>query len=175
VQLSLLERNGQQSLLSQREALRDRISHYIDRHLGDPDLTIDRMAQALNCSKRHLYNAVADDEETLAAMIQRRRLEACLRDLRQPAHAQRSVTDIALSWGASATAPISAGRFARMWGAAPANTGPGRLCRWCCCATSRCARTDRRLGPQACCAPCAALQAHVFEVQAASARPPSDR
>lgn len=107
VQLSLLERNGQQSLLSQREALRDRISQYIDRHLGDPDLTIDRMAQALNCSKRHLYNAVADDEETLAAMIQRRRLEACLRDLRHPAHAQRSVTDIALSWGFSNSAHFS--------------------------------------------------------------------
>ncbi|MBX9832382.1 MAG: helix-turn-helix domain-containing protein, partial [Burkholderiaceae bacterium] len=65
------------------------------------------MAQALNCSKRHLYNAVADDEETLAAMIQRRRLEACLRDLRHPWHAQRSVTDIAMSWGFGNSAHFS--------------------------------------------------------------------
>lgn len=107
VQLSLLERNGQHSAVSQREALRDRIGQFIDRHLGDPELTIDRMAQALNCSKRHLYNAVADDEETLAAMIQRRRLEACLRDLRSSAQAQRSVTDIALSWGFSNSAHFS--------------------------------------------------------------------
>lgn len=99
VQLSLLERNGQHSALSQREALKDRISQYIDRHLGDPDLTIERMAQSLNCSKRHLYNAVSDDEDTLAALIQRRRIEACLRDLRQVAQQHRSVTDIALSWG----------------------------------------------------------------------------
>jgi len=107
VQLSLLERNGQQSSLSQREALRDRMAQYIDRHLGDPGLTIDRIAQALNCSKRHLYNAVADEEETLAAMIQRRRLDACLRDLRHPAQAQRSVTDIALSWGFASSAHFS--------------------------------------------------------------------
>ena len=40
-------------------------------------------------------------------MIQRRRLEACLRDLRHPAHAQRSVTDIALSWGFSNSAHFS--------------------------------------------------------------------
>ncbi|EHL20655.1 helix-turn-helix domain-containing protein [Acidovorax sp. NO-1] len=53
VQLSLLERNGQQRLLSQREALRDHISQYIDRRLGDPEFTIDRMTPALNCSKRH--------------------------------------------------------------------------------------------------------------------------
>lgn len=43
VQLSLLERNGQQRLLSQREALRDHISQYIDRRLGDREFTIDRM------------------------------------------------------------------------------------------------------------------------------------
>ena len=99
VQLSLLERNGQHSAVSQREALRDRIGQYIDRHLGDPELTIDRIAQALNCSRRHLYNAMADDGDTLAATIQQRRLEACLRELRHPAHAHRSVTDIAISWG----------------------------------------------------------------------------
>ncbi|MGE6340712.1 helix-turn-helix domain-containing protein, partial [Acidovorax sp. NPDC077664] len=66
-----------------------------------------KAACSLNCSKRHLYNAVADDEETLAAMIQRRRLEACLRDLRSSAQAQRSVTDIALSWGFSNSAHFS--------------------------------------------------------------------
>jgi AraC-like DNA-binding protein len=107
VQVSLLERNGQPSALSQREALRDRIVQYIDRHLGDQQLTIDGMARALNSSKRHLYNAMADDEETLATMIQRRRLDACLRDLCDPGHTHRSVTEIALGWGFSNSAHFS--------------------------------------------------------------------
>lgn len=107
VHLSLLELAGKSSQLSQREALRDRIHQYIERHLGDPNLSIDGMAQALNCSKRHLYNALSDDDGTLAAIIQRRRLQACMHALRDPAQAQRSVTDIALSWGFSNSAHFS--------------------------------------------------------------------
>lgn len=107
VQLSLLERNGQSSQISQREALRDRIDRYIDRHLADPQLSVEQVAAALNCSKRHLYNAYADGDETLAASIVARRLQACARDLLDPAQQHRSVTDIALGWGFSSSAHFS--------------------------------------------------------------------
>ncbi|MCJ0765623.1 helix-turn-helix domain-containing protein [Variovorax terrae] len=107
VHLSLLERNGSGTALTQREALKDRIRHYIGRHLGDPGLSIDRIAQALNCSRRHLYNAFGGEHETLAAYIQRERLENCARDLRRPALAARSITEIALSWGFNNTAHFS--------------------------------------------------------------------
>lgn len=97
VQLSLLELSGQQTVQTQREALKDRIRNYIALNLRDPALSVQRMAQALNCSKRHLHNAFAGGEETLSNHILRLRMDACVRDLQQ--HPTRSITDIALSWG----------------------------------------------------------------------------
>ncbi|MBK6360070.1 MAG: helix-turn-helix domain-containing protein [Comamonadaceae bacterium] len=99
VRLSLLELAGQATAVTQREALKDRILTYVARNLRDPLLSIDRIAQALNCSKRHLHNAFADGDETLASTILRLRLDACIRDLRHDAQDARAITDIALSWG----------------------------------------------------------------------------
>jgi AraC-like DNA-binding protein len=68
-------------------------------HLRDPQLSVAQIATALNCSKRHLYNAFASEPHTLASYIQHQRLDACLRDL-QPTHAAtRPITEIALHWG----------------------------------------------------------------------------
>jgi AraC-like DNA-binding protein len=98
VRLSLLEQAGHETAMTQREALKDRIRDHVSRHLRDPHMSIDGIARALNCSKRHLYNAFAGDEDTLAGYIQRQRLAACMRELRQ-ASDSRAITDIALSWG----------------------------------------------------------------------------
>lgn len=99
VRLSLMELAGQETTVTQREALRDRIRAYVQQHLRDPQLSVDAIARALNCSRRHLYNAFAGDGETIAAYIQRQRLEACIRDLQQAGPHARPITDIALSWG----------------------------------------------------------------------------
>ncbi len=99
VRLSLLESAGRSSSATQLEAFRDRIRDYIGQHLRDPNLSIDRIARALNCSKRHLHNAFADEEDTLAHYILVRRLQACIRDLKKPGYAHRTITDIAFSWG----------------------------------------------------------------------------
>ena len=99
VHLSLLELAGQQTAVTQRAALRDRIRGYVALHLRNPALTVDQIARALNCSRRHLYNAFADEDQTLATYIQRLRLEACVRDLQQGSNPGRAITDIALSWG----------------------------------------------------------------------------
>jgi len=109
VRLSLLELAGRETGVTQLEALKDRIRGYVHRHLRDPGLSIERIAMALNCSKRHLHNAFADSEETLAGYILRQRLEACVRDLQQggvqgmghDTASPRAITDIALSWGFS--------------------------------------------------------------------------
>ncbi len=98
VRLSLQELAGQDTALTQREALRDRIRTYVQQNLRDPALSVDGIARALNCSRRHLYNAYAGEGESIAASIQRLRLHACIRDLQQADQA-RSITDIALSWG----------------------------------------------------------------------------
>lgn len=99
VHLSLLELSGQQTALTQREALKDRICAYVSMHLRNPGLSVDQIAHALNCSKRHLYNAFADEDQTPASFIQRLRLDACVRELQQVGAQGRSITDIALSWG----------------------------------------------------------------------------
>lgn len=99
VQLSLLELSGQETAATQREALRDRIRAYVYQHLRDPALSVDGIARALNCSRRHLYNAFAGEGESIAGYIQRQRLEACVRDLQSAGPHGRPVTDIALSWG----------------------------------------------------------------------------
>ena len=101
VRLSLLELAGQETAVTQREALKDRIRAHVARNLGDPGLSIERIAQALNCSKRHLHNAFADEDDTLAGYILRQRVLACARDLRRSGTQARPVTDIALSWGFS--------------------------------------------------------------------------
>lgn len=103
VRLSLLELAGQTTAVSQREALKDRICAHVARNLRDPQLSIDRIATALCCSKRHLHNAFAEGDETLANYILRERLQACIRELRQGAalglEGQKPITDIALYWG----------------------------------------------------------------------------
>lgn len=99
VRLSLQELAGRESATTQLEAFRDRIREHIGQHLRDPGLSIERIAQSLNCSKRHLHNAFSAEDDTLAHYILRRRLQACMRELKNPAQAQRTITDIAFSWG----------------------------------------------------------------------------
>lgn len=99
VRLSLIELSGQHTALSQREVLKERIRSYVELHLRDPGLTIAQIAQALNCSKRHLYNAYADEVQPLASHIQHLRLQACQRELQHPIADSRAITEIALSWG----------------------------------------------------------------------------
>jgi AraC-like DNA-binding protein len=107
VRLSLLELSGQETAVTQREALADRIRAYVARHLRDPELSIDGIARALNCSRRHLYNAFSGGQESLAGYIQQQRLAACVRELREAATGTRLITDIALSWGFSSPSHFS--------------------------------------------------------------------
>ena len=101
VRLSLLELSGQETAITQRAALKDRIRDHVARHLHDPQLSIDGIARALNCSRRHLYNAFAGDDTTLAGYIQQRRIAACSRELRRVAGEARPITEIALACGFS--------------------------------------------------------------------------
>jgi len=99
VRLSLIELAGQGTALTQREALKDRIRAYVAVNLRDPALSIEQIAQALNCSKRHLHNAFAGGDDTLASYILRLRLQACVREIQQSGPNSRGITGIALSWG----------------------------------------------------------------------------
>ena len=115
VRLSLLELAGQETAVTQREALRDRIRAYVARHLRDPQLSIDGIARALNCSQRHLYNAFAGGRghrwpATSSASAWKPACATCAR----ARHGTRPITDIALSWGFS-TPRTSAACSASTW------------------------------------------------------------
>jgi AraC-like DNA-binding protein len=99
VRLSLIELAGQSTAVTQREALKDRIRAYVSVNLRDPGLSIEQIAHALNCSKRHLHNAFSDEYQNVASHILDLRHKACLREFQQGGSKTRTITDIALSWG----------------------------------------------------------------------------
>lgn len=118
VHLALLDLAGRGTAVSQREALRDRIKQIVARRLGDPRLGVDDIAGALQCSRRQLYNAFADEEEGVAGYLLRERLEAVRRDLADPTQVNRSITDIAMDRGFNSLAHFSR-VFAQRYGVPP--------------------------------------------------------
>jgi AraC-like DNA-binding protein len=104
VLLSLLEMRGTSSTLSLREALRDRIKAYVDRNLRDSHLSVDSVARALSCSRRHLYNAFSDEPEGIAGYVLARRLDTARRAVEDPRQKDRLITAIAFNAGFKSSA-----------------------------------------------------------------------
>ncbi|MEX3856428.1 helix-turn-helix domain-containing protein [Paraburkholderia sp. BR10923] len=88
--------------------LRARIIEYIEQNLSDPDLSVDRIAHDLNCSKRYLHTVFDNESHTLARYILRLRLTHVCRDLANPALQECSITGLAMKWGF-----VSPGHFSR--------------------------------------------------------------
>ncbi len=107
VHLSMLDLAGRATALTQREALRERIKQHVAERLGDPELSVDGIAAALNCSRRLLYHAFAEEPDGVAGYILRRRLQACRQAFDDRSHDHRSITDIALAFGFSNLAHFS--------------------------------------------------------------------
>ncbi|RKF26899.1 helix-turn-helix domain-containing protein [Micromonospora globbae] len=76
-----------------------RISDFIDRHLDDPALSPQAVADAHHVSLRTLHRLFQTEEQTVAATIRRRRLERCRRDLADPLLRHRPVHLVARRWG----------------------------------------------------------------------------
>jgi AraC-like DNA-binding protein len=96
---SVLEFLGDVRSLSNGEALNLRARAYIMQNIRDPDLSVGRIASALHCSKRYLHTAFAKNETTVDELIWKLRLGGCRRDIQDPTMMNRSITDIAFSWG----------------------------------------------------------------------------
>jgi len=83
-----------------RAELARRVRAYIDEHLGDSDLTPDRIAAEHFVSRRSLYNLFeADVGVSVARWIRERRLERAREDLADPALDDLGVAQIALRHG----------------------------------------------------------------------------
>ncbi|MEP7245059.1 MAG: helix-turn-helix domain-containing protein, partial [Gammaproteobacteria bacterium] len=99
-------------------AHRIRILNYIEAHLGDPDLTPMRVAQACKMTPRYLHHLFSQESETVARYILRRRLEECSRALTVRAQRGRTVTAIAFDYGFNS--PTHFGRvFRARYGVTP--------------------------------------------------------
>ncbi len=99
IRLTMLDASEVQNQVSLREVWRDRIKAYIGTHLRDPELSIDRIAGAMNCTKRYVHKVFQPEATSVSESILRMRLNRCREDLRNPARSQSSITDIAYSWG----------------------------------------------------------------------------
>src|SRR5262245_23724186 len=99
-------------------AHRVRIMNYIETHLGDPDLTPTRIADACRMTTRYLHHLFSEETETVARYILRRRLEECSRALTAPSLRGRTVTSIAFDYGFNS--PTHFGRvFRARYGVTP--------------------------------------------------------
>ncbi|HEY4214350.1 MAG TPA: helix-turn-helix domain-containing protein [Steroidobacteraceae bacterium] len=91
------EANADRSSLT--SAHRVRILNYIEAHLGDPDLTPMRVAEACKMTARYLHHLFSGEAETVARYILRRRLDECSRALTLASQQGRTVTAIAFDYG----------------------------------------------------------------------------
>jgi AraC-like DNA-binding protein len=99
-------------------AHRVRIINYIEAHLGDPDLTPMRIAEACKITPRYLHHLFSNDSETVARLILRRRLEESARALTLVSQRGRTVTAIAFDYGFNS--PTHFGRvFRERYGMTP--------------------------------------------------------
>lgn len=95
-----------------------RIRQHVRENLRDPDLTLASVAQAVQLSPDHIRRIFRTEAMSLSRTIWHERLELCKRELEDPLHARRSVSDIAFSAGFSDPAHFSR-EFRRRFGETP--------------------------------------------------------
>ena len=84
------------------------IKRYVEGRLGDPELCPAVVARGVGVSVRHLHRLFAGaGGGSLGDWVRHSRLERCAGDLRDPAMAHESLTEIAFRWGFNDSAHFS--------------------------------------------------------------------
>lgn len=117
-------RDGPAAALVPAAAMVPQIKAYMREHLGDPRLGPEAVARAHYISTRYLHKLFAREGTTVSEWIRHRRLEACRRDLRDPALAHESVSQIARRWGLTNPSGFSR-TFRAAYGCTPSELRPG--------------------------------------------------
>jgi AraC-like DNA-binding protein len=120
VAMAFADRMHQRSsdLSFHRSALLYRLKNYILTHLRDPELSVPRAAAAIGISPRYASDLMASEQTSFRSYVQMQRLERCKRDLSDPAHMARHISDIAFGWGFNDLAHFSR-IFKQKFGASP--------------------------------------------------------
>lgn len=84
--------------------LKVRVKQYVQTHLSESDLTIERIAQEMRCSKRYLHRVFEDEDSSLDRYIWQARIERCRAALASPLAANKSISEIAFAWGFNSSA-----------------------------------------------------------------------
>jgi AraC-like DNA-binding protein len=105
--LAIIEQFCEKRVESVRETVRARIRAFVQRNLVDPDLTIERIADRMQCTKRYLHKVFSEEGQTLNQYIWSERLERCRAELCRAELADRSITEIAFACGFSNAAHFS--------------------------------------------------------------------
>jgi AraC-like DNA-binding protein len=86
----------------------ERASLYIAEHLGDPLLSVERIARAVGLSSSHLQEIFrAGSGTTIAEYVRQQRLTRCRRDLADHSLADAGITSIAFRWGFAESSSFS--------------------------------------------------------------------
>jgi AraC-like DNA-binding protein len=101
-----------------RRALLVRIKAFIERRLGDPDLSPGTIAAAHHISTRYLHALCQDEGITVGAWVRTRRLERFRRDLADPLLAAVPIHVIGSRWGLHDAAQLSR-QFRAVYGMSP--------------------------------------------------------
>jgi len=95
-------------VIGHRNELSIRVKAYIEAQLADPELSVERIAQACNISVRGLHRLFAEDPAgSVSSYLWQRRLDRCAEALRDRTQLHRSITDICFSYGFSSSSHFS--------------------------------------------------------------------
>ncbi|MFT4029626.1 MAG: helix-turn-helix domain-containing protein [Protaetiibacter sp.] len=81
------------------DSILDRAREYIEQHLGDLELSPERIARVHNVSVRTLHRLFENEQLTVGGWIRERRLDHCRSDLENTGCDHESVSAIGARWG----------------------------------------------------------------------------
>lgn len=108
------------SLSRSRAAALNRIKAFIEPRLSDPALAPAAVAQGTGLSLRYINALLAGEDTSLMRYIGKRRLDKCRKDMLDPIHAGRPLSEIAFRWGFNDAAHFSR-IFKQQFGCSPRN------------------------------------------------------
>ena len=120
---------GMPGLTPAQSATLGRVCSVIQERLGEPDLTLGKVAAASGISTRYVQKLLRNVGQGFAGYLRACRLERCRADLADNCRAAQSITEICYRWGFNDAAHFSRSFRAR-YGMAPKEFRKASGVRW---------------------------------------------